>query len=521
MGEISLLEAENERRPVLYNGDETWYRTTAPERADRRYLEGLVDHLAAAKITVFSNTFYSAGRCYYDTTAGERWDKDLDYIQFSDETGRFEPGHFSNWRCWHVVTNFRRLLEEGNDPIQVFIDRCHEKGLKFLACLRMNDRHAHNVAQPSRVILEHPEMTMKRKDGTIIGAADFQHPEVRDFVFAPMEELATKYDLDGLELDWMRWGQMFSEDVPTDRRLAILTDYHRRIRKMLRAVGASKGKDLLLSIRVPQTLTECRSLGFDVAAYVREGLIDILCPSDFIRLDPRMRLDEFTQLTRGSKVALLPSLHPHAGEKAGHASASNLRAAAHSYYEQGADGISVFNWFTPVEVGKAEDFRTLDQLGDPAVLSREPREYLFNPFRDRESGTGRIFSLKTAVSRSCPGQREVLSMLIKENPDKVSAVLKCKLEYLTAQDEILIDVNGTVIESKEWKTTQVTTGKSAAITVFDESWTSGPYWLYEIDHAEQFLSDGLNEIGLTLVRPNPMLGGEIILFEVRLDITPG
>ena len=37
----------------------------------------------------------------------------------------------------------------------------------------------------------------------------------------------------------------------------------------------------MLGARIPQTLAECRALGYDIATWVKEGLVDYIAPSDF------------------------------------------------------------------------------------------------------------------------------------------------------------------------------------------------------------------------------------------------
>ena len=214
---------ESPHRPVLYNADSDSFYQHAPERMDRAYLEGVVKRLADSNVTIYSQVFYDGGHCFYDTKVGRRFDQDPDY-QYSPANGRFTA-----LLAWRMVANFQRMLAQGNEPLKVYIEAAHQRGMKLLACLRMNDRHDFNVKHPPALVREHPEFAMRRKDGTVIAGMDFRYPAVRDFVFKPMQELATNYDVDGLELDWMRWVQMFSETVPKEQRIAVMTDYHRQI----------------------------------------------------------------------------------------------------------------------------------------------------------------------------------------------------------------------------------------------------------------------------------------------------
>src|SRR5439155_13951946 len=152
----SLRAREAERRPVLYNGDSDWFYWTGPEDMDRAYLQGIVNRLAAARVSMYSQTLYDGGHCFYATQAGVRFDNDPDYM-YSPATGRFTV-----LEAWRMVASFRRLLSQDNEPLKVFVETCHQQGLKFLACLRMNDRHDFNVKHPPVIVRQHPEMAMKR-----------------------------------------------------------------------------------------------------------------------------------------------------------------------------------------------------------------------------------------------------------------------------------------------------------------------------------------------------------------------
>ena len=89
---------------------------------------------------------------------------------------------------------------------------------------------------------------------------------------------------------------------------------------------------------------------------------------------------------------------------------------------------------------------------------------------------------------------------------------------MTREDDIRIDLNGKVIDPAQFQMSYSSWGKLEAMRYFDESWIAGPYWLFEVRDVTQFLKDGANEMGLTLIRANPMLDSPITLFEVRVRI---
>src|SRR5207253_1699633 len=126
------------------------------------------------------------------------------------------------------------------------------------------------------------------------------------------------------------------------------------------------------------------------------------------------------------------------------------------YYQQGADGISVYNWFTPREINLPENFAALEEAGDSGALAKLPREYLFNPMWGRKSQTGRLIDYQAQILRASQAKRAVFPIFVK-----ASAVLKLKIENLTLLDEIRLDVNGNLLEPGQYKRSYVAAGKRA------------------------------------------------------------
>jgi hypothetical protein len=107
----------------------------------------------------------------------------------------------------------------------------------------------------------------------------------------------------------------------------------------------------------PPTNMSCQDLGLDVRTWISEGLVDYVCPSLFSPLGiPRTR--EFADLAKGTKVGVYPTLSyaprwTHVAAPADLADNEQTRRAhlrevcleALQCYEEGADGISLFNWF--------------------------------------------------------------------------------------------------------------------------------------------------------------------------------
>ena len=147
----------------------------------------------------------------------------------------------------------------------------------------------------------------------------------------------------------------------------------RETRQMLDATARKKGrKKLLLGVRVGPSLADpkgteypggdvrndisCRELGLDVKTWIEEELVDYVCPSLFWPRFPGLpKTAEFVALAKNKNVGTYPTIFPipkwiDEGPIAEADIAKCLRyrgelgAAALRAYEDGADGLSTFNW---------------------------------------------------------------------------------------------------------------------------------------------------------------------------------
>ena len=109
---------------------------------------------------------------------------------------------------------------------------------------------------------------------------DFSFPEVREHYFSLIEEVATNYDIDGIELDFFRSYPYFRETLdmlPVERKhLDMMTDLVGRVSKMADEVGKKRERPLLLAVRTPFTVKDSIFIGLDLENWMKKELIDIL-----------------------------------------------------------------------------------------------------------------------------------------------------------------------------------------------------------------------------------------------------
>ena len=130
-----------------------------------------VDEAAGTAVDTFSYGVERGDGLFYPSRVGMRFGAD---IQPFDQA--------AYWRVWN---NMQSLIDRGLDPLTVLIDRAHEKGMDFLASVRLGRYGGIDPALDTKT-----------------GGRGYVNKEVRDHVFAVLEELATDYATDGLELDF-------------------------------------------------------------------------------------------------------------------------------------------------------------------------------------------------------------------------------------------------------------------------------------------------------------------------------
>lgn len=257
--------------------------------------------------------------------------------------------------------NIRLMFERGEDPYEAMINRGRELGIEVYASVRMNDNHFAGAQPGDLATLHHSELTQMRiehpqwllgKSATsdwFASSWNMAVPEVREHRFAHVKEIATRYDWDGVELDWQRHAFHF----PTDegyRLRYLLTDVQRAVRRVTDELARKRGKPFWLAARVAPRLETCLNIGYDIPTWIEEGLVDILIPAANAATDPSVDVAHFIELCRNKPIAVYPGLDgglpdPFVGpEDLAMKDKMRTRAIVSRYHHARADGIYAFNW---------------------------------------------------------------------------------------------------------------------------------------------------------------------------------
>jgi hypothetical protein len=420
------------------------------------------------------------------------------------------------------------MQEAGRDLVQIYLDETHKQGMTFIAGLRMNDRHGEAVK--GKVYQAHPEL---HAEGIPRGL-DYAHQEVRDMMATFIGDIVDHYDVDGIEFDWMRWLFMFSAGKEQENT-PLLTDFHRRIRKLLDDAGKKRGRKLLLGVRVPDVFGESALYGFDVEIWVKEGLVDYVVPSHFGYMDFNAKIEEYRRITEGTECRVYPSLNLWTGpcrvdrmsrttdgpQKAGGWQSQHYYAAAHNYYAFGADGISTYNYLSNV-LGRIEivvpRLGELAPIADPKTLAKHYRDYVYwgrhfgmvHP----NSPVGSIRYAVIRLDRAEAGARGTFGFRLADDLTRkdVSAVMEFKAVGLDEADAIEVQLNGRTVSPEALKQFYIWDGT-------DHKGNFEPYTLFRMPLGPRSLVFGDNEIAVGLTS-SARTEGVIRIEEVNVKVHP-
>ncbi len=218
---------------------------------------------------------------------------------------------------------------------------------------------------------------------------NYAHAEVREHHMSFVKELLERYDPDGLELDWMRFGYHLTPGHEQEES-GILTQFTREVRALTNQWSQKRGHTILLGVRVPAHPDAAAGLGMDGVLWAKEGLVDLIVPCPFWTTSDFDIPVELWRERLGSAnecVTIAPGVEYNARPWPSGAAVANdlstLRGFAASARHRGADSLYLFNWMDSETrpVSQAQ-YRELlhDGLSGPTVLGAPRRHPIC--FRD-------------------------------------------------------------------------------------------------------------------------------------------
>jgi hypothetical protein len=375
---------------VLYSNDTTNILSCVSPYHPKRggplttpMIQATVDEAAGADVHMIQ-----PGLCWIPWWKGRRHTAAEHYRWFTETSGQ-PPDEFG------------RYILSGNDMVQVFIDRCRLRRQTPFVSFRLNDSQSRQPNQTQarrygRFYFEHPEYRLgPDPEAGDQRAQNWAIREVREHKFAMIADICEAYDIDGLDLDFLRQPSFFRlHETTLAGRAAIMREFVARVRAVLDRT-ARGGRRRWLCVRAPCFLQAYERLGVDLPAMVEAG-VDMVNLSGFYstvqqtdlpvvrRMLPNVALYwEMTHTTwNGPSIPGRPDSSPFL-----RTTEPQLYTGANLAYQRGADGVSLFNFVYYREFGAAPEsrgpfneppFHVLKRLADAAWLRSQPQWYLLS-----------------------------------------------------------------------------------------------------------------------------------------------
>ena len=337
-----------------------------------------------------------------------------------------EPDH-AGWNAQEATYyRMRKYILGGGDPVRETYEAVRKTSMAFFFSYRMNDWHYLEMPFPERYpsldtfYLKHPEYRIG--DFSVENPVawpektrkmqNYLIPEVRKHYYDLLEELVKEFDIDGLELDFMRSPCYFPLDQ-LYKGTYVMSEFVRSIRRMLDQFGLKRGKYLALSVRVPHTLPICRQIGLDVETWDKEKLIDMINVSSSYFHTMELDLGSFREKIQSARLygemqAIMHNFINELGWPSELRTSSTIyETTAYHFLHDGADGISFYNFaFTreilQVPVNPASRYaepptEVLQHIVDIEYLKKRPKLYFKSNHFCKDNSLPGKNNVKTAM----------------------------------------------------------------------------------------------------------------------------
>ena len=430
------------------------------------------------------------------------------------------------------------LCAEGTDVLHLACEEGRKAGAIILGGARMSDAHhgARWQAESDdplfpQIVMAHPEWCNTWQDGSLDATLNYAVPEVRAHYLQILREMATNYDIDGLELDWMRFARHFPAGHQREY-LDVLTHFVGEVSAMLRDVARQKGRDgLILGHRVAPTVDECLNIGCDVGTWAKSGCADFLAPMEFFHHDLDVRPEEFVRAVEGAECLVYPGFgQPKYSYSARYpfpmGSLDEFRALACNIYAWGGTGASCFNMYLWKPEEQEFRARAIAILSDPGQALSGPRHYLYLPLGGGVGPTGTSHEKILTFGADSVGRRQVFAFRMADgkNGENLQGALRFRVYNASPRDEFAIDLNGEAIARDKLRIEQQPQGETSEgpdgpVTLPGASFTWPANLRFEVALEDCPAFRGDNELGITLAKRSSAAEKDPVMEALEVRVT--
>lgn len=293
-------------------------------------------------------------------------------------------------------------VRDGGDILQDFIDACHEYHQAAFVSMRLNDvhhvewcekkGHTRGIHSISRFLIEHKDF-MFGGDLNVWAnrALNWIHPEVPAHLLCLIEEQCENYDIDGFELDFMRYPHMFNINSTTSEvRQEITENFIGSVRNILNRTQRGK-KHRFLCVRVPSDIEMWDSIGLVPERLEALGVEMVNVSSsyftdqwvDFSAFTDRMpNLAVYFEICHCTTTGTALNSNGYDNFLYRRTTESEIYTTAHLAYTHGAQGMSYFNFVYYREHGSdgrgpfnEPPFAAIELVKNPDFAANAPQHF--------------------------------------------------------------------------------------------------------------------------------------------------
>lgn len=374
------------------------------------------------------------------------------------------------------------MRDAGLCPLQMTVEFAHANGKEVFYTFRVNSLHdgfasGTHWIEANTFKRDNPELMMDAEGGQRkrFGwtALDYEQGKTRETVLAFLGEILTNYDVDGLDIDFMRFPYLFKNtyrgEPCTPAQRDLLTTFMRDIRELSEREGLRRGRPILVNVRVADSVRYNLDHGIDVEAWLREDLVDTVSLGGIMHLQTYE--DALAELRKYGKPLYASIENPvGAAEARGNDRGSQpvsirrtpeaTRARAMEAWGAGADGIYFLNyWFMRDNAMPAR------QIGSAETLVGTDKDYfacwgLGEPFGLPHGPYRKIETLSPAAPRELePGKPVAVTFPMFDDfgaaeakGKTVSVTLRLQIKDAPPPSALTLTVNGKPLDVAEAKT---------------------------------------------------------------------
>lgn len=309
---------------------------------------------------------------------------------FNNYSHQSQESEILTWNNKEAREYLNTLFQSGTDPLKMMVEFSHQNGIEVFWSMRMNDSHDSGLNRDDLFTQwkrDHPEYLVGKKDDKFPYGANrwssvnYEIIEVREKVFRILKDVCSRYDIDGIELDFFRHPVLFKPQMTgapvSQEQRNKMTDLIRRIYEMTIELGLKRGRPILIAIRIPDSVEYCKAIGIDLLRWLDKEYIDIITGADYFKLEP---WENLVSLGRKFQIPVYACFESRRIEKVndpeGITTLPIWRGEALNAWKAGISGIYTFNRFNPndqlfKEIGNPELLATLEYIEQTAYVNKD------------------------------------------------------------------------------------------------------------------------------------------------------